>query len=280
MYKAKQNGRNTYHFYDDSLDHASNARFNLLQLLRPALKQGQFELYYQPIVDLSNPEISTVEALLRWPQADGKMIPPDQFIPVAESSGLINQIGQWVIEQACEFCAQQRQQGNENLRVAVNISVVQFNDGNLQTIIESALAKTRLPASALELELTESVLIDDTNQIKTQLKRLNDLGLTIAIDDFGTGYSNLGYLREFQASTLKIDRSFIDAMTHSEQDKSLVHAIISMASSMGLKTVAEGIEEEHTLQQLMSMGCDFGQGYFWSKPLSAEQITALLNQNR
>ncbi len=278
MYQAKQNGRNTFHFYDEALDRASSNRFNLLQLLRPAVQQSTLVLYYQPMVELSNGRITAVEALLRWPQADGSMTPPDEFIPVAESSGLINQLGQWVIEQACLFCAQQRASNAKSLRVAVNLSVVQFKDGRLQAIVESALAQAGLPAHALELELTESVLIDDTDQIFEQLRKLRMLGVTIAIDDFGTGYSNLGYLRDFNASKLKIDRTFVSAMMHSEQDESLVKAIISMAQSMGLETVAEGIENKPTEQKLAALGCTFGQGYYWSKPLSEAEIIHKLSE--
>ncbi|MGS2721269.1 putative bifunctional diguanylate cyclase/phosphodiesterase [Paraglaciecola aestuariivivens] len=271
MYQAKQAGRNTYYYYDESLDKASDDKFKLLQLLRPAIKEQQFELYYQPLVNLADNNIQTVEALLRWPQADGEMIPPDKFIPLAESSGLINELGAWVIQQACLFCAEQRQQGISDLRVAVNVSVNQFIDGQLSQIVKIALEQANLPAQALELELTESLLINETSHIKSQLKTLSDLGVAIAIDDFGTGYSNLGYLHHFFASTLKIDRSFITALCNNKQNEPLVKAIIKMANSLGLKTVAEGIEDEATLAKLLSLGCDIGQGYYWSKPLTKSQ---------
>ncbi len=276
MYQAKEDGRNTYHYYDESLDKASDEKFRLLQLLRPAMNEQQFELYYQPMVTLDNGEITTVEALLRWPQSDGSMISPDRFIPLAESCGIINELGSWVIHQACIFCASLRQSGTSNLRVSVNLSVVQFKDGQLQNIVETALRKAGLPAEALELELTESLLIDDTDQIQKQLFELSQLGITIAIDDFGTGYSNLGYLRYFNATKLKIDRSFISSLCQSEQDETLVKAIVNMASSLGLRTVAEGIEDEATLNKLIDMGCDIGQGYYWSKPVPADELTILL----
>jgi diguanylate cyclase (GGDEF)-like protein len=276
MYKAKQDGRNTYHHYDESLDKASENKFKMLQLLRPALSEQQFELHYQPIVDLKSGNINTLEALLRWPQPDGSMIPPDLFIPLAESSGLINELGSWVVRQATQFCAQLRQQGQADIRMAVNLSVMQFKDGQLQRTIESALYEAGLPPDALELELTESLLIDETEQIQKQLASLSKLGITIAIDDFGTGYSNLGYLRNFNASKLKIDRSFISPLCFSEHDESLVGAIINMAASLGLKTVAEGIEDEETLQKLLLLGCDIGQGYFWSKPLPENALMEFL----
>ena len=280
MYKAKQDGRNTYHHYNESLDKASENKFKMLQLLRPALSEQQFELHYQPIVDLKSGKVDTLEALLRWPQPDGSMIPPDLFIPLAEGSGLINELGSWVIRQATQFCAKLRQQGHHDIRMAVNLSVMQFKDGQLQRTIESALYEASLPPEALELELTESLLIDETEQIQKQLASLSELGITIAIDDFGTGYSNLGYLRNFNASKLKVDRSFIIPLCFSEHDESLVGAIINMAASLGLKTVAEGIEDEETLQKLLSLGCDIGQGYFWSTPLPENAlIEFLLNRN-
>ncbi|MCF2949558.1 EAL domain-containing protein [Paraglaciecola aquimarina] len=279
MYQAKKDGKNTYHYYDKNLDKASEDKFKLLQLLRPAINQKQFKLYYQPMISLADEKITTVEALLRWPQPDGGFITPDQFIPLAESTGLISELGRWVIQQACLFCARHRSLGHSRLRVAVNLSVMQFKDGQLQHIVEKALHEAQIPADALELELTESLLIDETEQIQKQLNSLSDLGVTIAIDDFGTGYSNLGYLRNFNASKLKIDRSFIIGLGTAVDDEPLVEAIINMAKSLGLETVAEGIENKATLHKLLSMGCSVGQGYYWSKPVPEEELGALLNKS-
>ena len=200
------------------------------------------------------------------------MIGPDIFIPMAETAGVINKLGSWVIEQACLFCASQRQNGLSDLRVAVNISALQFNDGLLQRHVERALQLADLPPEALEIELTESLFINDSTGIVAQLAALTEMGITIAIDDFGSGYSNLAYLRRFNASTLKIDRSFIHPLTSDDNDVPLVQAMITMASSLGMNTIAEGIEDEATRQMLLEMGCDFGQGYHWSKPLSAGEI--------
>jgi diguanylate cyclase (GGDEF)-like protein len=280
MYQAKQDGRNTYHYYDESLNKAIDDKFKLLQLLRPAIIEAQFELYYQPMLNLSSGEVTTIEALLRWPQPDGNMITPAQFIPLAESSGLINELGRWALQQACIDCAQQRQQGFSNLRVAVNLSVIQFKDGHLQSIVESALHYADLPPEALELELTESLLLDETDKIQRQLNALSKLGITIAIDDFGTGYSNLGYLRKFNATTLKIDQSFITSLCVADHDEPLVKAIINMAASLGLKTVAEGIEDEATYKKLLALGCDFGQGYYWSKPVPVNALSSLLRNHK
>ncbi|MEC9261169.1 MAG: EAL domain-containing protein [Pseudomonadota bacterium] len=272
MYQAKNDGRNTYSFYSPEQDELSEERFKLLQKLRSAVSTNAFELYYQPIVDLNSEQPLVVEALLRWPQKEGGMIGPDIFIPMAETAGVINKLGSWVIEQACLFCAGQRQNGLSDLRVAVNISALQFNDGLLQRHVERALQQADLPPEALEIELTESLFINDSSGIVAQLAALTDMGITIAIDDFGSGYSNLAYLRRFNASTLKIDRSFIHPLTSDDNDVPLVQAMITMARSLGMSTVAEGIEDEATRQILLGMGCDFGQGYHWSKPLSASEI--------
>jgi diguanylate cyclase (GGDEF)-like protein len=278
MYQAKQDGRNTYHYYDQSLEKASDDKFKLMQLLRPALNEQQFKVYFQPMVTLKNNEVTTIEALLRWPQRDGSLIGPDQFIPLAESSGLINELGTWVIQQACITCANQRKIGFSKLCVAINISVVQFKDGQLQNIVEAALLNAGLPPEALELELTESLFIDETDQIQEQLQALSQLGVTIAIDDFGTGYSNLGYLRNYSAKKLKIDRSFIKEIGISKNDEQLVKAIINMASSLDLETVAEGIEDKETLEKMMVLGCDIGQGYYWSKPVPEDALAEILSK--
>ena len=272
MYQAKSDGRNTYSFYSPEQDELSEERFRLLQKLRSAVSANAFELYYQPIVGLNSGQPLVIEALLRWPQKDGGMIGPDIFIPLAETAGVINELGSWVIEQACLFCAGQRHSGLPDLRVAVNISALQFNDGLLQSHVERALQQAELPPEALEIELTESLFINDSSGIVAQLAALNNMGITIAIDDFGSGYSNLAYLRRFNASTLKIDRSFIHPITTDDNDVPLVQAMITMARSLGMSTVAEGIEDEATRQVLLEMGCDYGQGYHWSKPLSAGEL--------
>ncbi|WP_414827829.1 putative bifunctional diguanylate cyclase/phosphodiesterase [Alteromonas sp. H39] len=274
MYEAKKVGRKTYHFYVAEMDQGSEDKFTLFQQLHQAVASRQFALYYQPIVNLATGKTVAVEALLRWPQPDGSMISPDEFIPLAESSGVITELGKWVIEQACVFCAQQRKSKLPELRVAVNLSVVQFADGKLQQTVESALKHANLPANALELELTESQLLDDKDQIQTQLKSLDRLGVSVAIDDFGTGYSNLGYLRHFNARKLKIDRSFVNALTTDPDNEEIVKAIITMAASLGLETVAEGIEDEATLSKLIALGCNAGQGYYWSKPLPGPEFSA------
>lgn len=273
MYQAKKVGRKTYHFYDTEMDEGSEDKFALFQQLHQAVISQQFALYYQPIVDLRSGKTVVVEALLRWPQSDGSMISPDEFIPLAESSGVITELGRWVINEACLFCAALRKSTAPELKVAVNLSVVQFADGKLQQTVESALNNANLPANALELELTESQLLDDKDQIQSQLKSLDELGVSVAIDDFGTGYSNLGYLRHFNARKLKIDRSFVSALTTDADNEEIVKAIITMADSLGLEIVAEGIEDEATLSKLITLGCHAGQGYYWSKPVPGSELS-------
>lgn len=279
MYKAKEDGRNTFRFYDDKLDQDNVDKFNLLQRLRLAIKEQGFELHYQPKIDLRSGHITSVEALLRWPQQDGSMISPAEFIPLAEHSGLITELGNWVISEACRAGARLRAQGFTELRMALNLSYVQFKNTTLEQVVQQALRDAALPATALELELTESLLIGDTDVIQQQLNALSQLGVTFAIDDFGTGYSNLSYLRSFNATTLKIDRSFIASLCVSERDEPLVHAIINMAASLGLKTVAEGIEDASTLQRLKALGCDEGQGFYWSAAIAETALITLINQH-
>ena len=280
MYKAKEDGRNTYRFYDNTLDQANVDKFNLLQRMRLALKAQQFVLYYQPKVSLNTQQVTAIEALLRWPQQDGSYISPADFIPLAESSGVINELGAWVIYEACRACARLRQQGFSQLTVAVNLSYVQFKNAKLLALVTDALHQANLPASALEFELTESLLIGDNDFIKSQLNALSRLGVTFAIDDFGTGYSNLGYLRSFNATVLKIDRSFIATLCQSERDEPLVKAMVQIASSLGLKTVAEGIENAETAQRLQMLGCDEGQGYYWAPALPEPRLVDYLRQQQ
>lgn len=276
MYRAKSDGRNTYCHYNNSLDEDRLSEFSLLQKLRMAVREKQFVVYYQPLKDLDTQAVNIVEALLRWPQSDGSMIAPDQFIPLAESSGLINELGAWVINEACKHCAQLRQQGFTDIRVAVNLSVVQFRDSRLLKTVTDALTEFALPASALELELTESLLIDEAEHVHTQLKSLHELGVTIAIDDFGSGYSNLSYLQRFHAATLKIDRSFISNSEQWQANAPLVKAIIQMAMGLGMSTVAEGIENKEIAQHLADLGCNKGQGYYWSPAVPYHHLPALL----
>ena len=276
MYKAKSDGRNTWRFYDEEIDKANIDKFNLLQQIRLALKESKFELFYQPKVNLATGVITGAEALVRWPQEDGSVISPLEFIPLCEESGLIVELGHWVLQEACRACKRWQQLGYSGMTVAVNLSSVQFRDGMLEQSVQQALKDAGIAASALELELTESLLIGEALNIQQQLDQLSSLGLTFAIDDFGTGYSNLGYLRRFNATTLKIDKSFISSLCMSKRDEPLVQAIVQLAKSLGLNTVAEGVEDAQTLLKLKQMGCDEAQGYFWSPPLPEADFVRFL----
>lgn len=280
MFQAKVSGRNSFRFYDEAMDKANIDKFNLLQRLRVALKTQQFQLYYQPKINLKTGQIDSAEALIRWPQPDGSFIPPLDFIGLCEESGLINELGYWVLQEACSACQRWHQQGFTALTIAVNLSFVQFRDGTLPEKVQAVLHQSLLPASALELELTESTLIGEGDAICQQLAQMGALGVSFAIDDFGTGYSNLGYLRRFNATTLKIDKSFIQSLCVSGRDEPLVQAMIQMAHSLGLKIVAEGVEDAATVARLTALGCDSGQGYYWSKPIAEADFVALLGSVR
>lgn len=276
MFQAKSSGRNIWRFYDEAMDRANVDKFNLLQKLRVALKEHQFKLYYQPKVNLRTGAIESAEALVRWPQSDGSFIAPQDFISLCEESGLINELGHWVLMEACQACRRWQIQGYPEMTIAVNLSFVQFRDGLLEGKVQQALREAQLAASSLELELTESLLIGEGDNISQQLAQLGALGVAFAIDDFGTGYSNLGYLRRFNATTLKIDKSFIHSLCMSDRDEPLVHAIIQMGHSLGLKIVAEGVEDAATVERLKALDCDGAQGYFWSKPVAESDFLRLL----
>lgn len=278
MYHAKSKGRNTYSFYSEELDRISVDKYLMLKRIREGLANNEFEAWYQPKVDLRDGKIISCEALIRWPQKDGSFIYPDQFIPLAESSGTIAELGAWILQQACFDCAKWQAAGFKDISVAVNVSYVQFRDSSLPGKVEQALRRAGLSSRSLELELTESLLIDDEDDIQEQLDSLNAMGINLAIDDFGTGYSNLGYLRQFNARCLKIDKSFVTALGVSDRDVPLVRAMVQMAHSLGLKIIAEGIEDEASMHKLIELGCDEGQGYFWSTAISMEKWLAFLQE--
>jgi diguanylate cyclase len=269
MYKAKQEGKNLYCFFDTSMATESRQRFALIKDLRNALKRQEFILHYQPKIDFNTGQITGAEALIRWQHPLKGMIPPDEFIGLSEETGLIIDIGEWVLIEACRQCAAWHAAGY-NLEIAVNLSPIQFTRGRLIRQVTKALAQAKLKAEFLELELTESLLIGDSDYVQSQIKQLRQQGVTFSIDDFGTGYSNLRYLSMFDLECLKIDKTFISRILESKQDENIVVAIINVAKSLGLKTVAEGIENKLVLERLKILGCDLGQGYFWTKPLSNE----------
>lgn len=274
VYKAREEEPNSYHFYENEMEESINRRLTMTQDLKLAIEQEQFELYYQPKVHLATNQFVGAEALIRW-RKDGTLIYPNEFISVAEESGLIVEIGRWALETACAECAKWQKDGLKGLSVAVNLSPLQFKRGNLPNHVFRALQKADLDPNLLELEITESLFIDDTKHIEEQIFLMVERGVYFAIDDFGTGYSNLNYLSKFNASTLKIDMSFVRDMMGDMRLQHIVNAIIKMSHAMDLENVAEGIEDEQTAEILKTQGCVYGQGYYWSKPIPAAEFIKL-----
>ena len=269
---AKKNKPNSFRIFEKGMETSINNRVKMVQELKKAIALKEFELFYQPKVCMNDQSIIGAEALLRWHKPGIGIVSPMEFIPIAEESGLINEIGKWALEKACQDCKNWHIQGLSNLSVAVNLSPVQFQRGNLPNIVFRSLFKADLPPMFLDLEITESLFIDDTDFIKDQVCQISTKGVDIAIDDFGTGYSNLNYLTKFYAKSLKVDMSFVKDMLDSIQKENLVAAIIKMSAMMELENIAEGIEDETTYIKLKNMGCQYGQGYYWSKPLPNEEF--------
>lgn len=266
MYHSKSIGGNSFHFFNSEMNSQGLDYLNVVSDLRKAVKEELFILHFQPKFDLINSKIIGAEALIRWNHPENGLIPPDYFIPQAEKSGLIVDIGEWVLNAACKACKSWIELGFIDFTIAVNVSSQQFKRGNLSQLVETALAKSGLPAKHLEIEMTESLLIDNSDDLKQTVKYLSGLGVRFSIDDFGTGYSNLSYLKEFEIETLKIDRSFMKDIEQNPKNKALVTAIIQMAKGLSLQTVAEGIENKEIATMLSDMQCSYAQGYYWSKP--------------
>jgi diguanylate cyclase (GGDEF)-like protein len=268
LYSAKAEGRGTSRFYSAGMQEAVNARLVLEHDLRRAVEENQFELHYQSIVTLDCRSVAGFEALVRWRHPSRGLVPPGEFIPLAESTGLMLPIGAWVLHKACEDMAQRP--GNH--KIAVNISPVQFKDPNLLDTIKSALEKSGLDPARLELEITESTLMQFNNLTRSVLSEIDRMGIKISMDDFGTGYSSLSYLQSFPISCIKIDRSFVNSLGTTTSGSGIVRAITSLAHCLGMSTIAEGVETEAQRQELMSLGCTEAQGYLFSKPKRADDI--------
>jgi diguanylate cyclase (GGDEF)-like protein/PAS domain S-box-containing protein len=277
MYQAKQAGRNSYHFFDHQLELKAESKLRKLSDLRLAIHRKQLEIHYQPKIDLNTNQLIGAEALIRWNHPKRGLILPEEFIPLAESSGLIIELGHWILEQACKQCQLWQQQGLRDLSVAVNVSAMQFKRDDFFQVIKESLRTSKLAANSLELEITESLLVADSQKRSKLFSQLNDLGVRISIDDFGTGYSNLGYLKKFQIDSLKIDRSFVANINSTQQDLAIVEAILQMAKSLQLNVVAEGVEERAVADKLSEMSCRFAQGFYWSKPLPNDDFVAFVN---
>ena len=270
--RAKEQGRNHYQFYTDDMNATAFERLMLESRLRKALEQGEFVIYYQPKVSLADGSVIGVEALLRWFHPDLGLVPPAEFIPLAEECGLIVAMGRWVVRQVCAQVRDWRDQGLCVPPVSINVSALQFNDPALLGELQEALQQAGLPPDQLELELTESALMADPERANEVLHRARAMGARISIDDFGTGYSSLSYLKRFPAGTLKIDRSFVRGLPEDGDDLAIAGAVIAMAGSLGLTVVAEGVESSAQLQALRELGCDEIQGFLTGRPMPAEAM--------
>ncbi len=271
VYKAKEDGRNAYCFFAERMNSEIMEHLQIQNDLKKAIDENEFILHYQPQIDLAENKIGGAEALIRWRHPKNGLVPPMKFIPVAESSGLIAQIGEWVIREACRQAAEWERNGI-SLTMAVNISAVQFKKGNLEEIVKSALEESGLNPELLELELTESILIHDTENVLQAVKRLKAIGIKLSIDDFGTGYSSLSYLKRFAVDKLKIDQSFVRDILKDPEDAVIVKAVIQMAKSLNLKTIAEGVENADVLAVISGHGCDEVQGYHFAKPMPSSEF--------
>ena len=276
MYKAKESGRNNHQFFNEDMGHQAHDHLVLRTGLRRALDQGELTLHYQPQLCLSTHRVVGAEALLRWSHPELGPVAPDRFIPVAEESGLIVPIGEWVIREACQQASRWRAEGFPDLVVAVNLSAAQFKRGGIERTVIQALEDSGLPPPCLELELTESILIQNVEQVLATVKRLKLLGVKLSIDDFGTGYSSLSYLKRFAIDKLKIDRSFVNDLATNPDDAAIVRAIIQMARSLNLKTIAEGVETDAMVHLLRVFQCDEGQGYHFARPMPAAAFSEFL----
>jgi diguanylate cyclase (GGDEF)-like protein/PAS domain S-box-containing protein len=279
MYQAKNRGGGRAEKFEPGLHTAALERLALITDLRRALERDELEVHYQPIMDLQSERIKGVEALVRWRHPERGLISPLTFIPLAEQTGLIGQLGLWVLRDACQTVrAWQDAQapGEEPLNLSVNLSARQVQDPSLPDQVAQVLRDTRLDPSTLTLEITEGLLLQDGETIQDRLRALKDLGIKLALDDFGTGYSALSYLQRFPIDVLKIDKSFVDRVTASAEATALVQTIISLSDTLQMRTVAEGIEQPEQAERLRALGCANGQGYYFARPLTAEHLNQLL----
>ena len=269
MYRAKAQGRNTFQFYASEMSTAAMRRLELENSLRYAIEKQEFIVHYQPKYDLHSRRCIGMEALVRWDHPEKGVIPPDEFIPLAEETGLIVALGEWVIRTACGQLSAWQQAGYEIRDLSINVSARQFQEQDLCALFAEVLEAFQLRAEDIEVELTESVLVDNHDQARRILAQLHDMGLKIALDDFGTGYASMAYLKEFPIDTVKIDRSFVWGIPNDEENIAIVRAIAGLTSALGLSLIAEGVETAQQVEFLKDIECFRGQGYLWSRPVSA-----------
>ena len=280
MQRAKELGGNTYQFFAPGMNAKAVTYITLGRDLRNAQSEEQFELYYQPVVDIRSGAVVGAESLIRWNHPEFGMIPPDRFISLAEDSGLIEPIGEWVLREACRQNRSWREQGLASLRIAVNVSSRQFKRGRLVGAVFAALSETGLSPASLAVEITESAFLADAEETNAILRKLSSMGIAVSVDDFGTGYSSLSYLRRLPLSTLKVDRAFVNDVTTSADAAAITDAIIAMAHRLNLNVVAEGVDDEAQLEFLRARDCEMMQGYYFSPPISAADFTDMLRKGR
>jgi EAL domain-containing protein (putative c-di-GMP-specific phosphodiesterase class I) len=273
LYRAKRDGRGVFRFFETSLDAAARRRRQLELDLREALRTGQFRLNFQPIFDLKANRIGGFEALLRWEHPTRGEVSPTEFIPVAEDTGMIVAIGEWVLHEACR----QGATWPSYVRVAVNVSPLQFRNTGFQSVVLQALGRSGLAPDRLEIEITESVFLEGAEPVIALLHRLRAMGIRVALDDFGTGYSSLSYLRSFPFDKIKIDRSFITTIAQDSSSAAIVRAIVDLAGALHMETTAEGVEDSDQLARLRGEGCSSIQGYFFSRPVESDDVDTLLD---
>jgi predicted signal transduction protein with EAL and GGDEF domain len=273
LYRAKAEGKAAFRFFEQDMDARVQARRRLETDMRAALQAGTFEVHYQPLVNLETGEVRALEALMRWPHPERGMIPPSDFIPVAEETGLIAQLGLFVLRRACADAAL----WPDGVKVAVNLSPMQFKNGTLFQAVRDALGDVGLAPTRLELEITETLLLDKSEHVTATLHALRALGVRISMDDFGTGYSSLSYLRMFPFDKIKIDGSFVRGIGFSNESKAIIRAIMGLGSSLGMTITAEGIETESEQEFLRAVGCDEGQGFLYSKARPVAEVPHILD---
>lgn len=279
MFKAKDMGRSRYLFYHNSMNEMMLERMLVEKNLRMGLEFNEFQLFYQPQIDIADNRISGFEALLRWNNRELGPVSPQKFIKIAEETHIIIPLGTWVLQEACAFMKRLQEQGITNITTSVNISIIQILQKNFVDLVLDTLREYNIKPQCLELEITETILIESYEAIVGKLKLLYEMGIKIALDDFGKGYSSLSYLKQLPITTLKIDKSFIDCITNDQRSKILTGQIVTMARSMGMKVVAEGVEDKKQLNYLMENQCQIIQGYLFSKPLPEREAIALLNKD-
>ncbi|MBT7880110.1 MAG: EAL domain-containing protein [Gammaproteobacteria bacterium] len=273
--RAKTDAQGSYIVFDNAMYEDAVRFIDRKNGMQKALVEGVFDVHYQPIIDQETGQLSSMEALLRWPHPKEGMIPPEEFIPIAEATGLILPLGEYVLRKVCNQIRSWEDMGLEGFRVAVNISARQF-ETDVSALVQDAMATSGIKPSALTIEITEGLAMKNVEHYTTMLEDLRRLGVNISMDDFGTGYSSLSYLKRFPLTTLKIDRSFIKDLHLDEDDKEITKAIIAMGQSLNLATLAEGVENEAQVKVLRDYGCDYIQGYYYSKPIPAAEMTEYL----